>query len=95
MGTFAETALVDYVLFIVCRPRKTNLLVTSVLHFRLQLTNGSLRFPFSICIKLTEVAVFPLIPFCVCRKVSTKVDFWNLTEVGIFLDLGQGHGNID
>jgi hypothetical protein len=50
MGTFAETAIVDYL--IVRRPRKANF------RFHLQLTDRSLPFPYFICSKQTEVAVF-------------------------------------
>jgi hypothetical protein len=42
MGTFAETAIVDYRLLFANQVKQT-----SVFHFRLQQTNGSLLFPFS------------------------------------------------
>ncbi len=43
---------------------------TSVFRFRLQQTNVSLPFPFSVCRKNTEVAIFRefLFPFAECRK---------------------------
>jgi hypothetical protein len=44
MGTFAETANVDYRLLIANQGKKASV-------FRLQKTNGSLLFPFSICSK--------------------------------------------
>jgi hypothetical protein len=50
MGTFAETAIVDYCLSFANRGKQT-----SVFRFRLQQTNGSLPFLFSVC-KQTEVA---------------------------------------
>jgi hypothetical protein len=50
---FAETAIADYRLSSADQGEQT-----SVFHFRLQQTNGSLPFQFSICRKQTEVAVF-------------------------------------
>jgi hypothetical protein len=44
MGTFAETAIVDYRLSFADQWKQT-----SVLRFRLQQTNGSLLFQFSVC----------------------------------------------
>jgi hypothetical protein len=46
MGTFADTANVDY------------LKQTSVFRFRLQETNENLSLPFSVCSEQTEIAVF-------------------------------------
>jgi hypothetical protein len=53
MGTFAETAIIDYRLLLAEQRKQT-----SVFLFRLQHTNGSLQFPFSVCSKQTEVVVF-------------------------------------
>ncbi len=55
----------------------------SVFRFRLQQTNGSLLFPFSVCSKQTEVAVFPLAQFTVIRN-SRNMETWT-----------WGHGVID
>jgi hypothetical protein len=52
MGTFATTAIVDYRLSFANQQKRT-----SVFRVRLQQTNGSLPFPFSVCSKQTEVAV--------------------------------------
>jgi hypothetical protein len=46
MGTFAETAIVDYRLSFSDHGKQT-----SVFRFRLQQTNASLPFPFSVCSK--------------------------------------------
>jgi hypothetical protein len=46
MGTFAETAIVDYRLSFADQRKQT-----SVFFFRLQQTNGSLQFPLSVCSK--------------------------------------------
>jgi hypothetical protein len=64
--------------FTICRLRKTEK-QTSIFHFSLQQTNGSLPFPFFVCSKQMKVAVF-------CW-VSTEVDFWNSAEVGILSEL--------
>jgi hypothetical protein len=53
MGTFAETAITDYRLLIANQGKKM-----FVFHSVLQQTNGGLLFPFSVCRKQTEVAVF-------------------------------------
>jgi hypothetical protein len=50
---FAETAVVDYRFSFADQGKQT-----SVFRFRLQQTNASLPFPFSVCSKQTEVAVF-------------------------------------
>jgi hypothetical protein len=52
MGTFAETAMVDYRLSFAGLGKQT-----FVFRFRLQ-QNVSLPFPFAICRKQTEVLVF-------------------------------------
>jgi hypothetical protein len=52
MGTFAESAIVDYCLSFAEQGK-----VTSVFRFRLQDTNGSFPFPFSFCSKQTDVDV--------------------------------------
>jgi hypothetical protein len=52
MGTLAETANVDYRLSFADQGKQT-----SVFRFRLQQTNGSFPFPFSVCNKQIEVAV--------------------------------------
>jgi hypothetical protein len=64
MGMIAETEIIDYHLSFADQGKQT-----SVFHFRLQPTNRSLPFPFSICSKQTEVAVFLQFRFpseCVC-----------------------------
>jgi hypothetical protein len=53
MGTFADTANVDYRLSIATKENKLPFFI-----FSLQKTKASLPFPFSVCSKLTEVAVF-------------------------------------
>jgi hypothetical protein len=55
MGAFAETAIVDYRLLFADRGKQT-----SIFHLNLHQTNESLPlpFPFSICSKQMEVAVF-------------------------------------
>jgi hypothetical protein len=55
MGTFAETAIVDYRLSFAEQGKKT-----SVFRFYLQQTNGSLSFPFFVCRKQKEIAVIRL-----------------------------------
>jgi hypothetical protein len=52
MGTFAETAIIDYCLSFADQGKQT-----SIFWFRLQQTNGSFPFPFPVCSKQTEVAV--------------------------------------
>jgi hypothetical protein len=51
MGTFAETANVDYRLQFSDQGKQTSV-------FNLQQTNGSLRFSFSFSNKQTEIAIF-------------------------------------
>jgi hypothetical protein len=53
MGTFAETAIVDYCLSFADQGKQTG-----VLHICLQQKNVSLPFPFSVCSKQMEVAIF-------------------------------------
>jgi hypothetical protein len=53
MGTFAETAIVDYRLLFADQGKQT-----FVFRFHLQQTKGSLPFPFSICSKQREVCHF-------------------------------------
>jgi hypothetical protein len=53
LGTFAETAIADYRLLFSNQSKKT-----SVFHLRLQQTNGSLPFLFSICSKQAEISMF-------------------------------------
>jgi hypothetical protein len=54
MGSFAKTAIVDYRLSFSDQGQ------TSVFHFRLQQTNGSLPlpFPFLVCSKQTDIVVY-------------------------------------
>jgi hypothetical protein len=54
MGTFAETTMLSIVLSFADQGK--NKLPFSVL--RWQKTDGSLPFPFSVCSKQTEVAIF-------------------------------------
>jgi hypothetical protein len=56
MGTFAETGNVDYRLLFADQGEQISI-------FSLQKTNGSLPFPFSVCNKQTEVAVFHIYIF--------------------------------
>jgi hypothetical protein len=53
MGTFAETAIVDYHLSFAGQGKRT-----PIFRFCLQQTSGSLPFMFSVCSKQTEIAVF-------------------------------------
>jgi hypothetical protein len=53
MGTFAETAIVNYHLSFADQGNQT-----SVFRFRLQQTNESFPFPFSVNSKKMKVAVF-------------------------------------
>jgi hypothetical protein len=53
MGTFAETAIVDYHLSFTNQGKQT-----PIFHFALQQTSRSLSFPFTVCNKQTEVAIF-------------------------------------
>jgi hypothetical protein len=53
MGMFAGTANVDYLLSFADQGKQT-----SVFYFTFAENNGSLSFPFSVCCKQTEVAVF-------------------------------------
>jgi hypothetical protein len=52
-----------------------------------QQRNVSLLFPFFICSKQTEIAVFPFVPFSFCSRVSSEVDFWNSVDVIVFTEL--------
>jgi hypothetical protein len=72
MGTFAETAIVDYRLSFADRGKHL------IFRFCLQLTNW--KFAVSVfCLKKTNGSCcFPLI---------VEVDFWNSVEVIIFLEL--------
>jgi hypothetical protein len=63
MGTFAETANVHYCLSFADQGKQTSI-------FRLQKTNGSLTFPFSVGSKQTKF--FPN-PFFICS--SCKPEF--------------------
>jgi hypothetical protein len=51
MGTFAETAIVDYRLSFADQGKQTSF-------FRFLFSNGSLPIPFFFCNKQTEVAIF-------------------------------------
>jgi hypothetical protein len=53
MGTFAETANINYRLSFADQRKQI-----SIFRFCLQKTNGSLPFPFSACSKQMEVVVF-------------------------------------
>jgi hypothetical protein len=53
MGTFPQTAIVDYQLLFADQGKQT-----SVFLFRLQQTNRGLLFSFSVCSTQTEVAVY-------------------------------------
>jgi hypothetical protein len=58
VGTFAETAIIDYRLLFADQGKQTST-------FRLQQPNGSLPFPFSICSKQTEIAISLGSIFCI------------------------------
>ncbi len=68
MGTFAETAIVNYCWSFVDQGRQT-----SILCFRLRQTNGTLLFLFSVCSKQTEVAIccYFRIPLAISRNMET------------------------
>jgi hypothetical protein len=74
MGTFAEIAIVDYHLSFADQEKHKY-----VFHFRLQQSNASLPFPFSVTAKNGSYH-FPLVPFPVCRILET----WR-----------HGHGDMD
>jgi hypothetical protein len=50
---FTKTIIIDYRLSFVYQGKQN-----SVFHFRLQQTNGSLPFPFFVCSKQMDIAVF-------------------------------------
>jgi hypothetical protein len=75
MDTCAETAIVDY-----CSLFDDQGKQTSVFHFRLQQTNGSLPFPFPGFAANKRQLPFSLGPFSVCKIPET----WR-----------HGHGDID
>jgi hypothetical protein len=58
MGTFAEKAIVDYYLSFADKGKQI-----SVFRFRLQQTNGSLPFPFSIYGKPVDFFYYPYAKF--------------------------------
>jgi hypothetical protein len=83
MGTFSKTAII--VLFITYRLRKTKVHYC----FRLQQTNGSLPFLFSVFRKQTKVAVlckfrFPFAEFRKCGDMDMETWTWR-----------HGHGDMD
>jgi hypothetical protein len=55
MGTFAKTAILNYLVLFANQGKQT-----SVFRFRLQQTNGSFPFMFSVCSRQMEIAVFSL-----------------------------------
>ncbi len=72
MNTFEETAIVDNTSQFADQGKQT-----SIFSFRLLQTKGSWSFPFSVCNKQTEVAVFRQFCFvCICK--------WK-TEIYIFI----------
>jgi hypothetical protein len=58
MGTFVETAIVDYHLSFADQGKQT-----SVFRFRWQQTNGSLPFPFSVFSETNGNRRFSFVPF--------------------------------
>jgi hypothetical protein len=54
IGTFAETAIVNYCLSIADQGKQTSVSPSCLQH-----TNRRLSFPFSVCSKQTEVPVLP------------------------------------
>jgi hypothetical protein len=69
MGTFAETAIIDYCLLFADQEKQT-----SVFHFCLQLTNRSLSVLFYVSRKQTEVAVshFFCFPYIYIASISNS-----------------------
>jgi hypothetical protein len=69
MGTFAETVIEDYRSSFADQGKQT-----SVFHFRMQQTNRSLLYLFSVCSKPTEVATFHKFhfPFAEFRMSSMR-----------------------
>ncbi len=66
MGSFAETTTVDNHLSFADQGKQT-----SISRCLLQQANGSLLFPFSVCSKQTEDAVFRQFPFFRCGMPET------------------------
>jgi hypothetical protein len=85
MGTFAETAIVDYHLPFADQEKQT-----SVFSFHLQPTNWSLPCPFAVWRKQTEVPVIGLIPFSVCGIPET----WRHGHGDMEMEKWK-HGDID
>ncbi len=81
MGTFAETAIVDYVLSFTNQEEQM-----SIFRFRLQQTNGSLPFPLCVCKKTNGRCHFPLVPF------SGNVETWTLRHRDMET---LGHGDME
>ncbi len=69
MGTFAEAAIVDYHWSFADQGKQT-----SIFFLRLQQTNGSLPFLFSVCSKKNGSCHFPLVSFFICGIPET----WNM-----------------
>jgi hypothetical protein len=66
MGMSTEAAIVNYHLSFADQGKQI-----SIFCFRLQRTNGSLPFPFSVCRKNKQLMTFPLVPFSVCEIPET------------------------
>jgi hypothetical protein len=81
VGTFAETAIVDYRLSFAVPGKQT-----CVFRFRLKRTNGSLPFLFPFAVNKWKLS-FSISPFSVFSWVSKEVDFRNYAAVGIFSEL--------
>ncbi len=88
MGTFAETAIVDY-----CRPIAYQGKQTSVFCFRLQQTKESLPFPFSICSKQIEAAVLRKLRFTFAE--FRKHGYMETWKYGVKELKTWKHGDID
>ncbi len=73
MGTFAETAIIDYHLLFADQGKPI-----SVFHFRLQQTNGSLLLHISVCSKQVKIAFFVSfifrIYFYICCRFKRKTE---------------------
>jgi hypothetical protein len=88
MGTYPETANVDYRLSFADQDKQS-----SVFRLRLQQINGSLPFPFSVC---SRNGGFPLVPFSVCGIQETwrrgDIETWRHGDMEI---VTWKYGDID
>jgi hypothetical protein len=85
MGTLAGTAIIDYRLYSLPTKEKQR----SISRFRLQQTNGSLTFMFSVCRKQMEIAVFFLVPFFHLWN-SANVESWTWRHGDMDMERSKG-----